>query len=84
MPAYGRTTAGIVEDAELEGVELVDLGAQKLKGLPREQRLFQVRVEGLRTDFDRLRIAEAPTPGVATFVAAASSGGTSTIGLWSR
>lgn len=65
-----NATAGIVEDAELLGVALVDLGAHRLKGLPREQRLFQVAGEGLRADFDRLRTADAAAarPGVGTFV----------------
>lgn len=64
-----NATAGIVEDAELQGVELVDLGVHRLKGLPREQRLFQVTGEGLRADFDRPRTAEpAARPGAGTFV----------------
>jgi class 3 adenylate cyclase len=32
--------AGIIEDAELSGIELLDLGEHQLKGLPGKQRLF--------------------------------------------
>jgi class 3 adenylate cyclase len=66
-----NATAGIVEDAELPGVELVDLGAHRLKGLPREQRLFQLSAHGLPAQFDRLRTpeADAQVPGVGTFLA---------------
>jgi class 3 adenylate cyclase len=37
-----NATAGIVEDAELQGVELFDLGEYKLRSLLRPQRLFPV------------------------------------------
>jgi class 3 adenylate cyclase len=37
-----NATAGIIEDAESTGVDLLDLGEHRLKGLPREQRLFQL------------------------------------------
>ena len=65
-----NATAGIIEDAELPGLELVDLGTHKLKGIPREQRLFQVTVEGLRSQFERPRTADtaAQSPGVGTFL----------------
>ncbi len=63
-----NATAGIIEDAELPGIELVDLGTHRLKGLPREQRLFQVTVEGLPSRFDRPRTGETRTPGAGTFL----------------
>jgi class 3 adenylate cyclase len=64
-----NATAGIIEDAELPGIELVDLGTHRLKDLPREQRLFQVTVEGLRSEFDRPRTADPAIPGIGTFLA---------------
>jgi class 3 adenylate cyclase len=65
-----NATAGIIEDAELPGVELLDLGEHRLKGLPREQRLFQLSVLTLPSEFGPPRTAEASaqTPGVGTFV----------------
>ncbi|HEX6684225.1 MAG TPA: adenylate/guanylate cyclase domain-containing protein [Candidatus Limnocylindrales bacterium] len=66
-----QATAGIVEDAELSGVELADLGEHSLKDLPRRQRLYQMTAPGLPKGFDRPRTREAAakTPGVATFLA---------------
>jgi class 3 adenylate cyclase len=46
-----NATAGVVEDLGLEGVELQDLGEHRLKDLDRPQRLFQLNVDGLSTDF---------------------------------
>jgi len=65
-----NATAGIVEDEELPGMDLLDLGEYRLKGLPHKQRLFQLVVHGLPSEFDRPRTAEtaAQTPGVGTFV----------------
>lgn len=65
-----NATAGMIEDAELPGVELIDLGDHGLKGLPRKQRLFQVAVAGLPSQFAPLRTAEADaeTPGAGTFL----------------
>jgi class 3 adenylate cyclase len=75
-----NATAGIIEDAELPGVELIDLGEHRLKGLPHSQRLFQLQVPGLPSQFARSRLdlerhprgeGEAPTaqvfpPGVSS------------------
>jgi class 3 adenylate cyclase len=65
-----NATAGIIEDAELPDIELVDLGEHRLKGLPREQRLFQLTVVALPSKFAPPRTAEAAaqTPGAGTFV----------------
>ena len=65
-----NATAGIVEDAELTGVELLDLGEHRLKGLPRAQRLFQLTVVTLPSQFGPPRTAEADaqTPGAGTFL----------------
>src|SRR5271168_1073456 len=46
----------------LPGVDLVDLGPRRLRDLPTAVGLFQVRAEGLRTDFPPLRALDA-SPG---------------------
>jgi class 3 adenylate cyclase len=46
-----NATAGVVEDLDLEGVELQDLGEHRLKDLDRPQRLFQLNVVGLTAEF---------------------------------
>jgi class 3 adenylate cyclase len=64
-----NATAGIIEDAELDEVELLDLGEHRLKGLPRSQRLFQLSVLTLPSKFDPPRTADldARVPGIGTF-----------------
>jgi YVTN family beta-propeller protein len=61
-----QTTHNLLEDEEheLPGVDLRDLGEQRLKDLDRPVRVFQVTAQGLRTDFPPLR-TEAPTPAAA-------------------
>jgi predicted ATPase len=51
------STAGL-----LSGVDLVDLGPRRLRDLPTPIGVFQVRAEGLRTDFPALRALDA-SPG---------------------
>ena len=64
-----NATAGIVEDAELDGVELIDLGEHRLKGLPVAQRLFELSAPGLRSRFGAPRTGSATgTPGAGTFL----------------
>jgi class 3 adenylate cyclase len=65
-----NATAGIVEDAELGGVELLDVGEHHLKGLVRKQRLFQLTVQTLPSNFGLPRTADARAraPGAGTFV----------------
>ena len=48
------STAGL-----LSGVDLVDLGPRRLRDLPTAVGVFQVRAEGLRTDFPPLRALDA-------------------------
>jgi class 3 adenylate cyclase len=69
-------TAGIIEDTGLTGGELLDLGEYRLKGLPHEQRLFQLSVPALRSKFGPPRTVEADTqaPGTGTFVLTDLSG----------
>ena len=54
-----NATAGIVEDLDLPGVHLQDLGEHRLKDIERPQRLFQVNVEGLPSTFPQLRSLDA-------------------------
>jgi class 3 adenylate cyclase len=65
-----NATAGIIEDTELADAHLLDLGEHRLKGLPRAQRLFQLTVPTLRSEFGppRTAQADAQTPGIGTFV----------------
>jgi len=49
-----ESTAGL-----LPGVDLVDLGPRRLRDLPTPVQVFQVRAEGLRTDFPPLRALDA-------------------------
>jgi len=53
-----RSTAGIVDDDERPGVSLRDLGEQRLKDFDRPERLFQLAVEGLQTEFPPLRTSD--------------------------
>ena len=71
-----NATAGIVEDAELPGVGIVDLGEHRLKGLLVEQRLFQLSAPGLQSAFGAPRTGAPPTrmPGAGTFLLADVSG----------
>src|SRR5215218_10682496 len=52
-----NATAGVIEDLDLPGVRLRELGQYRLKDISRPQRLVQVDVEGLPTDFSPLRTA---------------------------
>ena len=49
-----ESTAGL-----LSGLDLVDLGARRLRDLPTPVGVFQVRVPGLRTEFPPLRALDA-------------------------
>jgi class 3 adenylate cyclase len=65
-----NATAGIIEDADLPNAELIDLGEHVLKGLPRRQRLFQLTVLTLPSEFGPPRSPQTdpPVPGVGTFL----------------
>ncbi len=62
-----ESTAGL-----LSGVDLVDLGPRRLRDLPTPVGVFQVRAEGLRTDFPPLRALDASPgnlrPAVTSFI----------------
>src|ERR687888_1983279 len=50
-----KSTATLVEDALLDGLSLRDLGAYRLKNLPRPERIFQLIIPDLPADFPPLR-----------------------------
>jgi class 3 adenylate cyclase len=62
-----HATAGVIEDHELPGIGMRDLGDHYLKDLPRAQRLFQVDADGLPSDFPPLR-TQAAAGSIATLL----------------
>jgi class 3 adenylate cyclase len=50
-----KSTAALIEDALIDGLSLRDLGAHRLKGLPRPERIFQLIIPDLPADFPSLR-----------------------------
>jgi predicted ATPase len=62
-----ESTAGL-----LSGVDLLDLGPRRLRDLPTPVQVFQVRAEGLRTDFPPLRALDVSPgnlrPAVTSFI----------------
>jgi class 3 adenylate cyclase len=67
-----RATAGIVDDEEIPGVSLRDLGEHRLKDFDRPERIFELVIDGLRDEFPRLRAIDqqAPLTGTVTIVMA--------------
>jgi class 3 adenylate cyclase len=70
-----RSTAGLVDEDEVAGVALRDLGEHLLKDLDRPERIYQLVAEGLATDFPPIktvteiaRRTEVPS-GTVSFVA---------------
>jgi class 3 adenylate cyclase len=57
-----RATAGIVDDEEVEGVRLRDLGEHRLKDFARPERIYQLEVEGLQMSFPPLRTVDQQIP----------------------
>ena len=61
-----KSTAALIEDALIGGLSLRDLGAHRLKGLPRPERIFQLVIPDLPADFPPLRSMDsldaAPRP----------------------
>jgi class 3 adenylate cyclase len=53
-----RSTAGLIDDEDIPGVELRDLGAHRLKGLDRPERIFQLLVDDLPSEFPPLNTIE--------------------------
>jgi class 3 adenylate cyclase len=50
-----KSTGALIEDALIGGLGLRDLGAHRLKGLPRPERIFQLIIPDLSADFPPLR-----------------------------
>jgi class 3 adenylate cyclase len=57
-----RSTAGIVDDEEIPGVALRDLGEHRLKDFDRPERLFQLVIQGLASEFPPLRTIDRQIP----------------------
>jgi class 3 adenylate cyclase len=55
-------TAGIVDDVELAGASLRDLGEYRLKDFDRPERVFQLVIAGLPSDFPPLRAIDQQPP----------------------
>jgi class 3 adenylate cyclase len=53
-----RSTAGLIDDEDLPGIALRDLGAHRLRGLDRPERIFQLLVDGLPSEFPPLKTME--------------------------
>ena len=53
-----RSTAGLVADEELDGISLLDLGEHRLKSIESPERIFQLVIEGLESDFPPLDTLE--------------------------
>jgi len=57
-----QATCSVLEDDELPGIGLHDLGQHRLKDLDRPEHIYQLDIEGLPQEFPPLRrTAEAPT-----------------------
>jgi class 3 adenylate cyclase len=50
-----ETTHNMLADTDVAGVSFSDLGEHDLKGLPRPERIFQLVVDGLQSEFPPLR-----------------------------
>src|SRR5215218_1698495 len=67
-----RSTAGILDDEEIPGVALRDLGEQRLKDFERPERVYQLVIAELPDTFPPLRtvLEQAPLTGTVTLVMA--------------
>jgi class 3 adenylate cyclase len=67
-----RSTAGIADDEQIAGVSARDLGEHTLKDFDRPERVYQLVVDGLPSEFPQLRGMErqAPLAGTVTIVMA--------------
>ena len=54
-----KSTAALIEDTLIDGLSLRDLGAHRLKGLPRPERIFQLIIPDLRDEFPPLQSLDA-------------------------
>jgi hypothetical protein len=53
--SISETTHNVLADTVVAGVSFTDLGEHDLKGLPRPERIFQLVVDGLESEFTPLR-----------------------------
>ena len=53
-----RSTGGLIDDEALPGITLRALGAHRLRGLDRPERIFQLLVEGMPSEFPPLNTME--------------------------
>ena len=67
-----RSTAGIVDDEDIPGVALRDVGEHRLKDIDRPERISQLVIDGLPCDFPPLRTIDQQIPlaGTVTIVLA--------------
>jgi branched-chain amino acid transport system substrate-binding protein len=54
-----RSTRAVLEDDELDGIGLRDLGERRLKDLDRPEHLYQLEIAGLDNDFPPLKTLES-------------------------
>ncbi len=57
------STAAIVEDVLVDDLSLRDRGAHRLKSLPRPERIFELLIAGLATEFPPLKTLDSPAEG---------------------
>jgi class 3 adenylate cyclase len=69
-----RATAGIVDDEEIPGVALRDLGDQTLKDFARPERVFQLVIERLPSEFPPLRTPDQQSPLTGTVTVVVTEG----------
>lgn len=69
-----RATAGIVDDEDIPTLSLRDLGEHELKDFDRPERLFQLVVEGLRSEFPPLNSIDRQTSLTGTVTIVMSEG----------
>ena len=69
-----RSTAGIVEDIEIRGVGLRDVGECQLKDFDRPERIFQLVIEGLPSEFPPPRTIDQQIPLNGTVTAVMAEG----------
>jgi hypothetical protein len=67
-----QATAGIVDDEEIAEVSLRDLGEYRLKDFDRPERIFQLVIDGVPSEFPPLRAVDQQPPltGTVTIVMA--------------
>jgi class 3 adenylate cyclase len=68
------STAAIVEDEDIPGVALRDLGEHRLKDVDRPERISQLLIEGLPSDFPSLRTVDQQIPLTGTVTIALAEG----------